>query len=74
MKEYSNVTQRWYEPDDAVFYRNITQAAWMLSHPDCTLLDIFESDGKLVMVFPKEQHRRWIGDWMSRKRDDSCGC
>lgn len=73
MKEYSETTQRWYEPDDAVFYRNILQGAWMLSHPDCTLLDVFESDGKLVMAFPREQHKKWIGEWISRKQDGSNG-
>lgn len=67
MKVYSETTHISYEPEDAVYYRNVIQAAWMLSHPDCILLDIFESQGKLVLAFPKEQHKNWIKEWVERK-------
>lgn len=66
MLEYSETTHLTYEVEDAVFYRNTLQSAWMLSHPDCTLLDIFESNGKLVFAFPKEQHKKWIKEWANR--------
>lgn len=67
MKVYSNTTHLWYEPEDATYYRNVIQGAWMLSHPDCELLDIFESDGKLVLAFSKECHKRYIKEWADRQ-------
>lgn len=69
MKEYSSVTQRWYEPDDAVFYRNILQIAWLMTKPDCVVLDVFESGGKLVIAFPRELHKKYIKEWAERKHD-----
>lgn len=72
MKEYSSVTQRWYEPDDAVFYRNILQIAWLMTKPDCVVLDVFESGGKLVIAFPRELHKKYIKEWAERKHD-GCG-
>lgn len=66
MVQYSETTHLRYEAEDAVFYRNVVQATWMLSHPDCILLDIFESNGKLVFAFPKEQHEHWIKEWGNR--------
>lgn len=69
MKEYSDITQRWYEPDECVFYKNGYQAAFMLSHPDVVLYDIFESDGKLVFVFSRSAHRKYIDIWRTREHD-----
>lgn len=69
MKEYSSVTQRWYEPDDAVFYRNILQIAWLMTKPDCVILDVFESGGKLVVAIPRELHNKYIGEWAERKHE-----
>jgi hypothetical protein len=69
MKEYSDITQRWYEPDECVFYKNGYQAAFMLSHPDVVLYDIFESDGKLVFVFSRNAHRKYINIWRTREHD-----
>ena len=69
MKEYSDITQRWYEPDECVFYKNGYQAAFMLSHPDVILYDIFESDGKLVFVFSRDTHRKYINIWRTREHD-----
>ena len=69
MRIYSETTHLEYETEDAVYYRNVIQGAWMLSHPDCKLLDIFESGGKLVLAFSKESHRKYIGEWSERKRE-----
>lgn len=67
MIQYSDTTGKKYESEDAVFYRNVIQSAWMLAHPDCVLLDIFtDSGGKLVFVFPKELHKKWIDEWVNR--------
>lgn len=69
MMEYSTATQRSYDPDNCVFYRNGYQAAWMMTHPDCTLLDVFESNGKLVYVFSREDHKKYIKEWNNRVHD-----
>lgn len=70
MLVYSETTQRTYDDNEMVFYKNQVQSAWMLSHPECILYDIFEINGKLCYVFSKEQHRQWIGEWHERQRDN----
>lgn len=70
MIEYSKTTHLDYNPDDAVFYRNCVQSAWMISKPDCVLLDVFEDNGKLVFAFPKYLHRKYIKEWVERKKCD----
>lgn len=69
MKVYSENTQRTYEDTDAVFYRNPQQIAFMLSHTDCVLLDVFESNGKIVAAFSKEQHKQYIKEWANRPHE-----
>lgn len=70
MLQHSDVTGRDFYDEEAVYYRNVIQSAWMLSHPDCVLLDIFtDSKGKIVFVFPKELHKNLIGEWANRKHD-----
>ena len=66
---HSDTTQRTFEAEDAVYYRNVVQSAWMLSHTDCELLDIFESDGKLVCAFSKESHKKYIQEWHNRPHE-----
>ena len=67
MIEYSETTQRSYEAEEAVFYRNVLQAAFMISKPDCILLDVFtDSNGKIVFVFPRELHKKYINEWATR--------
>lgn len=64
---YSDTTQRTYDDMDAVFYRNLVQAAWLLNKPNAILLDIFcDSNGKMVLVFPKELHKKYIREWVER--------
>lgn len=72
MKVYSEATQRSYEDTDAVFYRNLKQAAWLLQKPESVILDVFESGGKLVIAFPRELHKKYIKEWAERKHDE-CG-
>lgn len=67
MIEYSETTQRTYEAEEAVFYRNVLQAAFMISKPDCILLDVFtDGNGKIVFVFPRDLHRKYIEEWANR--------
>lgn len=70
MKYFSETTGREYEAESSVFYRNLVQAAWLLSKPDATLLDIFcDSKGKMVLVFPLELHKKYIQEWAERPRE-----
>lgn len=71
MKYFSETTGKEYEAESAVFYRNLVQAAWLLSKPDSVLLDIFcDSNGKMVLVFPIELHKKYIGEWAERSREN----
>lgn len=69
MKVYSETTGKFYESEDAIFYVNLVQAAWLMNKPDTTLLDIFcRGDGRMVLVFPKELHKKYIGEWAERSQ------
>ena len=69
MRVYSETTGKHYEAEDSIFYVNLVQAAWLLNKPDATLLDIFcRKDGKMVLVFPAELHKKYIGEWAERSR------
>ena len=71
MKIFSETTGREYDDMDAVFYRNLVQAAWLLNKPNATLLDIFcDGNGKMVLVFPKELHKKYIQEWAERPRQN----
>ena len=71
MKIYSETTGREYESEEATFYRNFHQSCWLLNKPDATLLDIFcDSGGKMVWVFPKELHKKYICEWIERPRQN----
>jgi hypothetical protein len=76
MREFSEIMGKAYEMEDATYYRNLIQCAFMLSKPDCVLLDIFEDKGKIVMAFPKWMHKKYIQEWAERphnNKDDSNG-
>ena len=66
MKVISNTTGKIYESEEAVHYRNMIQSAFMLSKIDCELLDVFENNGKIVMVFPEWMHKKYIQEWIDR--------
>lgn len=70
MLQYSDVTGKYYESKDTVFYRNPKQSAFMISKSDCILTDVFcDGDGNLVMCFPKELHRKYIEEWRNRPHE-----
>lgn len=72
MRYFSETTGREYEAESSVFYRNLVQAAWLLSKPDAILLDIFcDSNGKMVLVFPKELHKKYIQEWVERNHQNT---
>lgn len=66
MKVFSSTTGKVYEAEEATYYRNMIQSAFMLSKIDCELLDVFENNGKIVMVFPKWMHEKYIREWVER--------
>lgn len=70
MKVFSSTTGKVYEAEEATYYRNMAQSAFMLSKIDCELWDVFENDGKIVMVFPKTLHKKYIGEWAERPREN----
>ena len=70
MKVFSETTGKVFEAEDAVYYRNMIQSAFMLSKSDCVLLDVFENRGKVVMCFPKWMHEKYIREWSERFRDN----
>lgn len=70
MITYSDVTGKTFDTNDAVFYRNTVQSAFMLTKPDAVLLDLFaDSNGRIVFVWPKELHKKYIGEWANRPHE-----
>ena len=70
MKVFSNTTGKVFDSEDAVYYRNMIQSAFMLSKSDCVLLDVFENNGKIVMCFPRWMHEKYIRDWSERPHEN----
>lgn len=69
MKIYSETTGKTYNDEEAVFYANLVQASWLMNKPDATLLDIFcRGDGRMILVFPKELHKKYVAEWAERSR------
>lgn len=71
MKEYSEITQRFYDPDcgDYVFFRNCSQSARYIEW-GATLYDLFtDSEHKLVFVFSREDHNRFKSRWGTRENN-----
>lgn len=71
MKIYSETTGKTYNDEEAVFYANLVQAAWLMGKPDAILLDIFcRGDGRMILVFPKELHKKYVAEWAERSRQN----
>lgn len=63
----SEITGKWYDPDECVFFRNHVQSAFYLEWGS-QLIDLFtDSFHKLVFVFTKEDHKKYIDRWMMQK-------
>lgn len=69
MKEFSDVTGKSWEAEDAVRYVNPHQVAWMMNK-GCELLDVFPDNEKLIFTIKKNDHKRWFPLWMERKTND----
>lgn len=67
MKTKSDVTGMFYENEECVFYRNHIQAARYLEW-GATIIDIFtDSKHKLVFVFSKADHEKYLQRWIDLK-------
>lgn len=72
MLQHSDVTGKSFYSEDAVFFRNIVQAGFYISK-GATILDVFaDSEERIVIVFPKIEHRKLIKEWMDRKPKEEC--
>lgn len=69
MIEYSEITGKKYLAEECVFFRNIYQCCFYISH-HCYPVDIFvDSSGKLVMVFTRAEHNEMIKLWIANKEN-----
>lgn len=67
MISISELTGKPYVNEDHVFFRNLPQSIFYISH-NCFPIDLFvDNGGKLVMVFPRDKHKELIGLWMENK-------
>ena len=68
MMEISDVTGRRFNSEEAVYFRNLVQSSFYISH-GATILDVFaDSVGKIVFVFPRNEHDALIKEWMDNKK------
>lgn len=65
MREYSDVFNRYYEQEDGILILNPKQCAFYLEH-GVPLLDVYSSNGELVLVFQKSVSREYYKIWKSR--------
>ena len=51
-----------------MYFRNLVQSSFYISH-GATILDVFaDSVGKIVFVFPRNEHDALIKEWMDNKK------
>ena len=68
MLQHSDVTGRDFYDEEAVYFRNLIQSSFYISH-GATILDVFaDSGGKIVFVFPRNEHEALIKEWMDNKK------
>mgnify|MGYP000006669080 FL=1 len=68
MLQHSDVTGRDFYDEEAVYFRNLIQSSFYISH-GATILDVFaDSVGKIVFVFPRNEHDALIKEWMNNKK------
>lgn len=71
MKTISDVTGIVYENEDVVFFRNLYQSSFYISH-NATIVDVFtDSNNKLVFVFYRDQHEELIKLWLDNKKNEN---
>ena len=69
MMEISDVTGRRFNSEEAVYFRNLIQASFYIAN-GATILDVFtDSAGKMVVVFPRDEHKVLLKKWMENKEN-----
>lgn len=62
MREYSDVFKQYYDLEDSILILNPKQGAYYLDK-HVPLLDIYSSNGELVLVFQKSASRKYYKNW-----------
>lgn len=74
MKSKSNITGKYYEDEDHVFFRNTLQSAFYYFH-GAALIDVFVDDKmRFVFVFTKADHDKlkllWKNSQIQKEYDE----
>lgn len=71
MLEYSDVTGKSFHSEEAVYFRNLVQSGFYIAN-GATILDVFaDSENKMVVVFPRDEHKVLIKKWMDNKKNSA---
>ena len=71
MMSQSELTGSWYRDEECVFFRNLHQCAFYVAHNVMPIEMFTDSNGKLVMVFDRNQHNKMIKLWIANKEQES---
>lgn len=67
----SNISNEFYLDEDMVFFRNLYQSIFYIQH-EVYPKDMFcDSQGKLVMVFNRQEHKNILPLWINNKEIDN---
>ena len=70
MRYYSETTQREYDDNEMVFFRNIRQSIAYIEM-GATVYDVFvDGRGKLVFCFLKTEHNRLKSVWGTKENNN----
>lgn len=71
MLEHSDVTGKTFVSEEAVYFKNPTQCGFYIGN-GATILDVFaDSENKMVVVFPRDEHKVLIKKWMDNKKNNA---
>lgn len=71
MLEHSDVTGKTFVSEEAVYFRNPIQSGFYIAN-GATILDVFaDSENKMVVVFPRDEHKVLIKRWMDNKKNNT---
>ena len=71
MLEHSDVTGKIFVSEEAVYFRNPIQSGFYIAN-GATILDVFaDSENKMVVVFPRDEHKVLIKKWMDNKKNNT---
>nr|DAH97588.1 MAG TPA: hypothetical protein [Caudoviricetes sp.] len=71
MLEHSDVTGKTFVSEEAVYFRNPIQSGFYIAN-GATILDVFaDSENKMVVVFPRDEHKVLIKKWMDNKKNNT---